>query len=82
MNAFFFFCVSPRFAAWSECAIVSASELPHKLFICHFTFRGHFLFISEWSRARQRNHVNVDVFHAFGNSISDLFGLFSEVKTP
>lgn len=47
--------------AWSECGIVFAFELPHKQFICYFSLRGHFLFISEWI-GWLRNHVYVYIF--------------------
>lgn len=43
-------CIFPLYyVAWSECGIVFAFELPHKLFICYFSLRAHFLFILEWS---------------------------------
>lgn len=46
--------------AWSECGIVFAFELPHKQFVCYFSLRGHFLFISEWSGwLRKRVYVYI-----------------------
>lgn len=38
------------YVAWSECGIVFAFELPYKQFICYFSLRGHFLFISDWEQ--------------------------------
>lgn len=46
------------YVAWSEYGIVFAFELPHKQFICYFSLRGYFLFISEWS-GWLGNHVYV-----------------------
>lgn len=62
LNPFFlFFFLSHCYVAWSECGIVFAFELPHKQFICFFSFREHLLLISELS-GWLRNHGDVCVF--------------------
>lgn len=57
VNAFLSLCC----VAWSECGIVFAFEPPHKQFICYFSLRGRFLFISD-SSGGLRNHVYVYIF--------------------
>lgn len=53
--------LSHCYVAWSECGIVFAFELPHKQFICYFSFREHLLLILE-SSGWLRNYGYVCVF--------------------